>query len=72
MVKDHSDSERGKQLLLHGLLFLISSNVFFYNPSSYRQDKTYQAFVTAVMEHWLEQEIVQWIHHEGSTMKDPP
>ena len=25
------------------------------------------AFVTPVVEHWLEQEIAQWIHHEGST-----
>ena len=24
------------------------------------------AFVTPVMEHWLEREIAQWIHHEGS------
>ena len=24
------------------------------------------AFVTPVVEHWLEQEIVQWVHHEGS------
>ena len=25
------------------------------------------AFVTPVMEHWLEWEIAQWVHHEGST-----
>ena len=24
------------------------------------------AFVTPVMEHWLEQEIAQWVDHEGS------
>ena len=24
------------------------------------------AFVTTVMGHWLEQEIAQWGHHEGS------
>ena len=24
------------------------------------------AFVTPVMEHWLEWEIAQWVHHEGS------
>ena len=24
------------------------------------------AFVIPVMEHWLEQEIAQWVHHEGS------
>ena len=29
MVKDHSDSERGNLLLLHGLLFLISSKGSF-------------------------------------------
>ena len=29
MVKDHSDSERGNLLLLHGLLFLISSKCSF-------------------------------------------
>ena len=23
-------------------------------------------FVTPVMEHWLEREIVQWVHHNGS------
>ena len=29
MVKDHSDSERGNLLPPHGLLFSISSKVFF-------------------------------------------
>ena len=24
-------------------------------------------FVTPVVEHWLEREIAQWVHHEGST-----
>ena len=24
------------------------------------------AFVTQVIEHWLELEIAQWVHHEGS------
>ena len=23
------------------------------------------AFVTPVVEHWLKQEIAQWVHHEG-------
>ena len=40
MVKDHSDSERGKPLLPHELLFPINSNVFLYAPS-HRQDSTY-------------------------------
>ena len=24
------------------------------------------AFVTPVVEHWLEREIAHWVHHEGS------
>ena len=30
MVKDHSDSERGNPLHAHGLLYQISSKIFFY------------------------------------------
>ena len=40
MVKDHSDSERGNPLPLHGLLFSINSMGFLYAPS-HRQDSTY-------------------------------
>ena len=50
MIKDHSDSERGNPLPPHRLLFPITS----------------KAFVTPVVEHWLEREIAQWVHHEGS------
>ena len=34
----------------------------------YRTDRIAHitAFITSVMEHWLEQEIVEWVHHEGS------
>ena len=53
MVKDHSDIERENPLPPHGLLFPISS-------------KGTMAFVTPVVEHWLEREIDQWVHHEGS------
>ena len=27
------------------------------------------AFLTPVMEHWLEREIAQWVHHEGSIQR---
>ena len=27
------------------------------------------AFVTPVVEHWLEQEIEQWVHYEGSIQR---
>ena len=66
MVKDHSDTERGNpQPALNGLLFLISSKGSFIctDPDSIVYAT---AFVTPVMEHWLEREIAQWVNHEGS------
>ena len=62
MVKDHSDSEKGKPLPPHRLLFPI-----IYAPS-HRQDNT---FVTPVMEHWLEREIAQCVHHMKDRSDDP-
>ena len=58
MVKEHSDSESGNLPSLHGLLFVISSKVGFVMHYV-------TAFVTPVMEHWLERELVQWVNHEG-------
>ena len=54
MVKDHSDSERGNTLPPHGLLFPINSKVFFnmHHPTDRIAHTT--AFVTPVVEHWLE------------------
>ena len=62
MVKDHSDSERGNPQPPHGLLFPISSKVFFnvHHPIDTTAHTT--AFVTPVVEYWLEQEIAQWVH----------
>ena len=53
MVKDRSDSERGNALPSHGLLFLISSKFFYMHHPTDRITHT-SAFVTVVMEHWLE------------------
>ena len=54
MAKDHSDSERGNLLLPPGLLFQISSKASFYmyHPTDRIAHTT--AFVTPVVEHWLE------------------
>ena len=69
MVKDHSDSEKGNPLPPHGLLFPINSKFFFifymHHPTDIIGHTT--AFVTPVVDHWLERKIVQWVHpHEGS------
>ena len=65
MVKDHSDSERGNLLPPHGLLFPISSKVTFIciiPQTGYHIPR----LLLPVLEHWLEREIAQWVHHEGS------
>ena len=65
MVKDHSDSERGNPLPPHGLLFPINSKGSFICTIPDRIAHT-TAFVTPVVEHWLEREIAQWVGpHEG-------
>ena len=55
MVKDHSDSERGNPLPPHGLLYPINSKGSFI--CTIPQTVYSTAFVTPVVEYWLEQEI---------------
>ena len=50
MVKDHSDSER-----IHAAATWATDRIAHTT-----------AFATSVKEHWLEQEISQWVHHEES------
>ena len=65
MVKDHSDSGIENLLPPHRLLFPINSKSSFICTIPHRIAHT-TAFVTQVVEHWQEQEIAQWVHHEGS------
>ena len=62
MVKDHSDSEKGNPLPPHRLLLSIKSKGSFicHHPTDRITHTT--AFVTPVVEHWLEREIAQWVH----------
>ena len=71
MVKDHSDSDRGNTLLPHRLLFPISSKGSFlmHHPTDRIAHTT--AFVTPVVEHWLEREIAQWAHPMKDRSDDP-
>ena len=71
MVKDHSDSERGNPLPPHGLLFPISSKGSFYMHHPTDRIIHTTAFVTPVMEHWLEREIAQWVHPMKDRSDDP-
>ena len=56
MIKDHSDSERGNPLPPHGLLFPINSNGSFYMHHHTDRIAHTTAFVTPVVDHWLERE----------------
>ena len=71
MVKDHSDSERGNLLPPHGLLFPINNQGFFYmhHPTDRMAHTT--AFITPVVEHWLEWEIAQWVYLMKDRSDDP-
>ena len=65
VVKDHSDSEKGNPLPPHRLLLSINSKGSFICTIP-------QTFVTPVVEHWLEREIAQWVHHEVKNRSDDP
>ena len=65
MVKDNSDGKRENRLPpLHGLLFTITATDLSYAPS-HIQDSTYHGLRLPNVEHWLEREIAQWVHHHG-------
>ena len=65
MVKRHSDSEIGNPQRHMGYSFRLAARVFYMHHSTDRIIHT-TAFVTRVVEHWLELEIAQWVHDEGS------
>ena len=69
MVKDHSDSQKRNSLPPHRLLLSINSKGSFI--CTIPQTHT-MAFVTPVVEHWLEREIAQWVHPMKDRSDDPP
>ena len=71
IVKDHSDSERGNPLPPHGLLFPINSKGYFICGIQTDMIAHTTAFVTPVVEHWLEREIAQWVHPMKDRSDDP-
>ena len=63
MVKDHSDSEKGNPLPLQQGFF------YMHHPTDRIAHTT--AFVTPVVEHWLEREIAQYVHPMKDRSDDP-
>ena len=60
---------REEMLPPHGLLFAISSKGYFYMHHPIDRITHAMAFVTPVVEHWLERDIAQCVHHEGSIQR---
>ena len=72
MVKDHSDSEKGNPLPPHRLLFPISSKRYFICIIPQKRITHTTAFVTPVVEHWLERgELIDFVNEEV-LIKRPP
>ena len=71
MVKDHSDTEKGNPLPSHRLLLSINSKGYFYMHHPTDRITHTTAFVTPVVEHWLEREIAQWVHPMKDRSDDP-
>ena len=71
MVKDHSDSEKGNPLPPHRLFLSINSKGSFLCTIPQTRITHTTAFVTPVVEHWLEREIAQWVHPMKDRSDDP-
>ena len=51
-----------------GYSFRLAARVFYVHHPTDRITHT-MAFVTPVVDHWLEREIAQWVHHEGLILR---
>ena len=65
MIQGHADSEKRDPLPTHRLLFPVSSKGSFMSIIHDRITHI-TAFVTPVVEHWLERKIAQCVNNEGS------
>ena len=54
-----------------GYSYRLTARVLLYAPS-HRQDNHTTAFVTPVVDYWLEREIAQWVHPMKDRSDDPP
>ena len=64
MVENHSAREETRCRHM-GYSFRLAARVFYRDHPTDMIIYT-TAFVTPVVEHWLEQEIAQWVHRKGS------
>ena len=55
-----------------GYSYRLAARVLLYAPSHRERIIHTTAFVTPVVEHWLEREIAQWVHPMKDRSDDPP
>ena len=68
MIKDHSESERKPAAATWATQSDYQQELFYmHHPTDWIAHTT--VFVIPVVEHWLEQEIAQWVHHEKSIQR---
>ena len=70
VVKDHSDSEKGNPLPPWATLSDEQQGLFYLHHPTDKITHT-TAFVTPVVDHWLEREIAQWVHPMKDRSDDP-
>ena len=54
-----------------GYSFRFTARVILYAPSHIQDSAYHGRFSTPVVEHWLEQEIAQWVHPIKDRSDDP-
>ena len=70
MVKNHLDSKRKPAATTRATLSDLHQGFFYMHHPTDRIAHT-TAFVTPVVEHWLEREIAQWVHPIKDWSDDP-
>ena len=70
MVKYHSDSDRKPAAATWATLSDYQQGFFYMHHPTERTAHT-TAFITPVLEHWLEREITQWVHPMKDRSDDP-
>ena len=59
-------SERGNPCRHMGYSFRLAARVLYMQHPT---DRIKHTFVAPVVEHWIEHETAQWVHHEGQIQR---
>ena len=71
MVKDHTLVRKETRCRHIGYPFRFTARVILYAPYHIPDSAYHGLFFTPVVDHWLEQEIAQWVHPMKGRSDDP-